>query len=70
MKKKRRWHPQTIISGYMKLKSYIHGLIKKIKNELKNLFRLSEIVKQTIKVHSSISKKHMFLFKTNNTNNI
>ena len=45
----------TFTSGYRKFKSQSYGLIKKVKNALKNGFGFSEIVKMTKQIDSCLS---------------
>ena len=50
----------TIIIGYRKYKSQFYGLGKKIKIARNNCFRISEMVKLTTKIDSSISNGNIF----------
>ena len=53
----------TITLEYMKFKSQLYGLNKKIETVLKNGFRFSEIVKLKLKKYSSLSNinRHYYL---------
>ena len=48
----------TIDIGFLKFKSQIYGINKKIKDALKKRFRFSEIVKLTRKTDSSLSNRN------------